>query len=144
MPKKNGRPTAYRVKFNEQAFKLCLLGATDAEMADIFGVSFQTLNTWKKKHPKFLESIKAGKDEADANVASRLYERAMGYVLKEKLNLEGKEVEKTKETPPDTSAAIFWLKNRRSGQWRDKQHVEHSGSVTMEEALQRELDASTD
>jgi hypothetical protein len=74
-----GRPTAYKKEYNEQAYKLCLLGATDKEMADFFGVSEVTFNAWKKNHPEFLKSLKKGKEIADANVASRLYERAMGY-----------------------------------------------------------------
>ena len=61
-----GRPSQYKAEYCEQAYKLCLLGATDVQLADFFGVSEQTLNTWKQKHPKFLESLRAGKDEADA------------------------------------------------------------------------------
>jgi hypothetical protein len=70
---------ASREEYDEQARKLCLLGATDAELADFFGVSEQTLNTWKKVHPKFLESMNRGKIIADAEVAEKLYHRACGY-----------------------------------------------------------------
>ena len=69
-------------KYADQALKLCLLGATDKELAEFFSVSEQTLNKWKKDYPEFLESLKKGKNIADANVASRLYNRAIGYSCK--------------------------------------------------------------
>lgn len=124
---KVGRPSDYRVKFNKQAYRLCLLNATDVELANFFEVSIPTLNAWKKKHPKFLNSIKEGKDEADANVADRLYNRAMGYSHPEfkVFNNGGEEmiVETTKHHPPDATSAIFWLKNRQPQKWRDRKEV---------------------
>jgi hypothetical protein len=129
-----GRPKGsdtYRPEYAEQAEKLCRLGATDAEMADFFGVDEQTLNNWKQTHLDFFESLKRGKVEADANVATRLYQRAMGYSHQavKTFNDGGKEmrVPYTEHYPPDTTAAIFWLKNRRPEQWRDKAHQELSG-----------------
>jgi len=127
-----GRPTAYKPEYSELGFKYCLLGATDAQMADFFDVSEQTINTWKTKHPEFLESIKKGKDEADAKVASSLYHRALGYEHDEDkiFNDSGKPliVPTIKHYPPDTGAAIFWLKNRAD--WKDKQYRENSGETT--------------
>lgn len=38
---------------------------------------------------------------------------------------------KTKEVVPDTTAQIFWLKNRKPAQWRDKQDIEHSGGISI-------------
>ena len=126
-----GRPSSYKKEYVEQVYKLCLLGAVDKEMADIFGVSEQTFNAWKKEHPEFLVSIKEGKEYADANIASRLYQRAMGYEHPEDKifndNGEPLVVPTTKHYPPDTAAAIFWLKNRRKDQWRDKHDLEHTG-----------------
>jgi hypothetical protein len=122
------RPTIYKKEYCEQAYKLCLLGAIDKELADFFGVQEKTLNNWKHNHPEFLQSIKEGKEIADANVASRLYERAMGYSHPEDKifndNGEPMIVPTTKHYPPDPTAAIFWLKNRRKEQWRDKQDME--------------------
>ena len=61
---KIGRPTAFNKEYEEQAIRLCLLGATDQDMADFFGVSTQTINTWKGKHPRFLESLRQGRSHA--------------------------------------------------------------------------------
>jgi hypothetical protein len=123
-----GRPTKYIKEYADQVYKLCLLGATDKEMADILGVTESTFNLWKKEHKEFSESIKRGKDDADANVADRLYQRAMGYEHKEDqiFQYQGKPVivPTVKHYPPDPTAAIFWLKNRQRGKWSDKQEIE--------------------
>ena len=74
------RPTKYQEAYAEQARKLCLLGYTDAELADFFEVSESTINKWKLDYPKFSETIKKGKAVADAEVSDRLYQRAMGFV----------------------------------------------------------------
>jgi len=110
------------------------LGATDKEMADFFGVAESTINNWKLEYPEFLESIKAGKDGADSNVANRLYQRAMGFEHdSEEIKViynnrtSQNEVERIpirKIYPPDTTAAIFWLKNRQKDKWRDKTEQE--------------------
>ncbi|MDR2066112.1 MAG: helix-turn-helix domain-containing protein [Prevotellaceae bacterium] len=121
-----GRPAQYKPEYNEQVLKLCLLGATDKDIADFFGVSTRTLNTWKKHYPEFLHSIKKGKEQADTNVASALYTRATGFTKKdcEKMfQYRGEIVRATVKEyfPPDVTAAIFWLKNRQPGKWREKQ-----------------------
>lgn len=128
MPKV-GRPTVYRADYAEQARKLCLLSATDVELAAFFEVSEQTLNTWKKAHPEFLESITHGKVLADANVASRLYERAMGYshdavkIVANAVTGDEHIVPFTQHYPPDTQAASLWLRNRQPSKWRDRQEI---------------------
>lgn len=119
-----GRPTDYREEYNEQAEKLCKLGATDKELADFFEVVEDTINEWKSKYPEFSVSIKAGKDLADAEVADKLFKRATGYSHPEvDLKVIGGEIiatELIKHYPPDTAAGIFWLKNRQKKKWRDK------------------------
>jgi len=126
-----GRPTAYRDEYAEQARKLCRLGATDAELANFFEVSERTLNSWKKRHPEFLQALKAGKAVADAEVAEKLYQRACGYSHEavKMFQAGGEIISKgyTERYPPDTTAAIFWLKNRRPDLWRDKIEQEHTG-----------------
>lgn len=126
---KRGRKSEYRTEYADHALKLCLLGATDKELAEFFSVSEQTVNKWKKDYPEFLESLKKGKHIADANVASRLYNRAIGYDCKATkfAASEGKITdfkEYIEHYPPDTTAAIFWLKNRQPEKWRDKKEVD--------------------
>jgi len=120
---KPGRPTDYRPKFAGQAEKLCLLGATDKDLADFFEVSESTLNLWKQKYPKFSESVKKGKVLADSHVAERLYQRALGYTCDD-VHISNYQGDITitpikKHYPPDTTAGIFWLKNRQRKNWRD-------------------------
>ena len=127
--KKRGRKSEYRIEYADQALKLCLLGATDKELSEFFSVSEQTLNKWKKDYPEFLESLKKGKNIADANVASRLYNRVIGYNCKAtKFATSNGKITDSKEFiehyPPDTTAAIFWLKNRQPEKWRDKKEVD--------------------
>lgn len=130
-----GRPTKYKEEYNFQVEKLCKLGATDKEIADFFDVVEDTITEWKNVHPEFSVSIKKGKIEADANVAHALYHRAIGYEHEDiDIRVVDKEIVETpliKYYPPDPTAGIFWLKNRRPKEWRDKQQmeVEHSGNV---------------
>lgn len=126
-----GRPSSFKPEYAKQAAKLCRLGAIDAEIADFFGVSEQTLNAWKKAHPEFLDALKEGKQLADAEIADKLFRRAQGYTHKavKIFNDGGKPmvVDYVEHYPPDTTACIFWLKNRRPDLWRDKQHQEITG-----------------
>lgn len=128
-----GRPPKYKKEFAEQARKLCLLGFTDKELADFFCVSEQTVNAWKKKYPKFLESTKEGKNIADAEVAEKLFYRAKGYEHEEdKVFNNGGEIityRVTKHYPPDTQAASLWLRNRQPKKWRDTQNVNVTHSL---------------
>lgn len=123
-----GRPTDYKVEYNVQAYKLCLLGAKDSELADFFGIQESTLNNWKISFPRFMESLKKGKQIADANVADRLYQRAMGFEHdSEEIKVIGIEIQRIpirKIYPPDPTSAIFWLKNRQRDKWRDKQEID--------------------
>ena len=118
------RPTKYKEEYPKQAYKLCLIGATDAQLANFFEVTESTLNNWKHEYPEFLESLKEGKQIADGEVAKSLFHRAKGYSHKAVhiSNYQGEitQTEIIKEYPPDTTACIFWLKNRQSEMWRDK------------------------
>lgn len=133
-----GRPTSYKEEYNEQAYNYCLLGATDAQLATFFNVCVATIHNWKNDFPDFLDSIKKGKEIADAKVARMLFERATGATIKtqqavklkdSQFNSEGRKVSEEErievvdllqEVPPDTTAQIFWLKNRNPEMWRDK------------------------
>ena len=134
--KQTGRPSSFRPEFITQAEKLCALGATDQEIADFFEVSTRTVYRWKLDNDEFCQALKAGKSNADERVERSLYQKATGYHYVEqqaiKVKLEqyrdGVEVvEVERYAQPDTTAAIFWLKNRRSDLWRDKHDHTHSG-----------------
>jgi DNA-binding XRE family transcriptional regulator len=121
------RPSDYRQEYARIAYHHALLGATDADMAEAFNVSEVTINAWKKKHPDFLKSLKRGKLAADAKVAECLYLCATGFnapAVKIFIH-NGKIVEHkyTEHIPPDVTAQIFWLKNRRPAQFRTKPEV---------------------
>lgn len=125
-----GRPTDYRDEFAAQAEKLCALGATDIELADFFEVDVRTIYRWKHDHDAFCQAIKAAKDEADERVERSLYQRAIGYEQEEVKIFMPSGAEEPVYAPfrakvaPDTTAAIFWLKNRRRADWADKQEVD--------------------
>jgi hypothetical protein len=139
--KDSGRPSKFDPAFTEQVEKLCRLGAADAELADFFQVSVRTLHRWKAEHEEFCHSIKVGKEAADSRVERALYERATGFAYVEEQafkvrNADGSEnletIQVERMAPPDTTAMIFWLKNRKKVDWRDKQDIEHSGNVTIQ------------
>ncbi len=144
-----GRPSEYKPEYVEQVFKLALLGATDEEMASIFGVVIQTLYNWDEAHPEFMESRARGKDAADANVADRLYKRALGYShdAVKIMQYEGEPVivPYTEHYPPDTQAASWWLKNRHPEKWKDKHEHDISGTLVIQPvsfAAVQQLEAS--
>ena len=129
----NGRKTKYKQEYDELAFNYCLLGAKDTQLAEFFNVTEQTINNWKKDHPSFFESIKKGKQDADAEVANSLFHRAKGYSHPEVkvFNNQGEIVthDTLKHYPPDPTSAIFWLKNRQPKLWRDKQEIENTHKI---------------
>ena len=102
-----GRPTKYKPEFAERVYGACLLGATNEDLAEIIGVACSTIGKWIAEIPEFSDAVKGGREGADEKVAQSLYNTA----------LEG-----------NTTAQIFWLKNRRSKQWRDKQEIDHQSS----------------
>lgn len=119
-----GRPSKFRPEFVQQAEKLCKLGATDLEIADFFEIDVRTLHRWKADNTEFCHALKAGKAEADERVERSLFARANGYEHDEvDIRVVNGEVVQTpirKLYPPDTTACIFWLKNRRPDLWRDR------------------------
>lgn len=138
------RPSLYKPEYPEQARKFCLLGATDIEIADLFGVSVGALAKWKRRYPEFANALRLGKEVANAEVASKLYRRAIGYTCQEVSVRVVKDVEHktttTKHYPPDVTACIFWLKNRDKNRWRDKHETEHTGNVTYNNLTDEELE----
>lgn len=121
-------------------------GLTDEDIAHNIGISRSTLKEWKKKIPAISATLNTNKAIADIRVENALFKKAIGCTVKEKViskikNLDGTvtETERTveRELPPDTTAGIFWLKNRKPKDWRDKQEVELSGNVGMTDALKK-------
>lgn len=126
-----GRPTDYNPSFCDEARALCEGGATDVELADHFGVEIRSIKRWKNKHEEFRAALKLGKEAADDRVVDSLYHRAVGYTFEavKIFNANGAPlvVPYREHVPPDTTAAIFWLKNRRPEEFRDKSVQEITG-----------------
>lgn len=129
-----GRPT----KFNDETFQkiieLARQGKTEKEIAEIIGVSQQTLINWKWKDLEFLYSFREAKQEADQIVEAALFRRATGYSHPETKILTtqdgGVVVEEViKYYPPDSTAAKFWLMNRKARDWKEKTEVEQTVEV---------------
>ena len=131
-----GRNTKYKEEYDEQARKLCMLGHTDKELAQFFEVAESTLHKWKLDFPSFSESIKKAKSIVDADVADKLYHRAVGYSHPEVKVFcsEGQvtEHEITKHYPPDVAAAAIWLKNRQPKFWNDKKASAQTVTFTLD------------
>jgi hypothetical protein len=147
---KRGQPTKYKADYARQAGKLCNKGFDDEGMADFFNVSVATISNWKNAHPEFLESLKGGKHEYDYRIERSLAERAMGYSCREdKIFNNGKDVdptvvETTKNYPPDTTACIYWLNNRKPDQWRGRPEDKSTGAEDLAEALSKLADKLPD
>lgn len=131
-----GRPTLFKPEYVEKAQKLANLGLTDAEMAEWFEVSERTLHRWKIDSEEFCQALTIGKDHADERVKRGLYQKATGFDFTEQQAIKVKVsqyeervevVDVVRHQPPDTTAGIFWLKNRDKANWRDKHEVEHTG-----------------
>ncbi len=121
-----GRPTKYNPDELEHITQLCMLGATDEELAKFLDVNRDTIYEWKKKYPEFTDAIKNGREYADIEVAKSLYSKAC---------------------KGDVTAIIFWLKNRRPDQWRDQTNVKHEHEFTAkitqaQETLEEKLNAA--
>jgi hypothetical protein len=136
--KKQGVKTLYKKEFDELAYKLTLLGGTDKDIAEFFGVTETCINNWKLRHKSFIESIKKGKDLADSDVVVSLNKRARGYEVEETTTAylgeqtdegTGKitkllKITKTKKhIPPDAIACFYWLNNRQKKNWKNKHEV---------------------
>lgn len=140
---KPGRPSDFKPEYVEQAKKLCKLGATDVEIADFFEVAVSTLAKWKNDSLEFSDALKAGKEPADERVERSLYHKAIGYSYDavKILQYEGNPVviPYREHVPPDTTACIFWLKNRRRDQWRDIQRIEHGEAGEFDRLADEEV-----
>jgi hypothetical protein len=124
----------YLPEFAEQAEKLCRLGATNQQIADFWSTAGSTIDKWIKTRPDFAEAVRRGRQEADANVADSLYRRALGWTNPNAVKIfmpagaeEPVYAPYVEHVAPDTTACIFWLKNRRPDVWRDAHRHELTG-----------------
>lgn len=144
-----GRSSLYEPAMNDQARKLALLGLTDIEIAEFFGVTERTINNWKDEYPAFFQSLNAGKIQADAEVADSLYRRAVGEVIvverREKTSSgEFETIRLSQQIPADPGAAKLWLTNRQGRLWREKSHVEQSGEISHVHKIERRIVRAND
>ena len=100
-------------------------GLTDEQIAHNIGITAKTLYVWKNEHSDICEALKKGKAIVDLQVENALLKRALGYeYMEERIEVSEKDgrkvIQTTKTVLPDTTAQIFWLKNRRPDKWRDK------------------------
>lgn len=135
---KRGAPSRYHSGMDEEAYNLALLGQTDEEIAETLCVPISTFYRWKAKKRSFREAIARAGARADAEVAAKLRERAMGYshpavkIFMPPGASEAVKVDYVEHYPPDVAAASLWLRNRQGGKWRDKTDVQHSGTISLE------------
>lgn len=101
-------------------------GLTDEQIAKNMNINVSTLYEYKKRYPEISETIKKGKEIVDYEVENALLKRALGYDVtlnKQKVTKDGDIIDITEDihVAPDTTAMIYWLKNRRPNKWKDKQ-----------------------
>ena len=109
-----GGPLKYDRRYAKIAALAYNAGHIDQEVAELIGIGVPTLHQWKLHHKEFAEARKSGKAPADERVIESLYNRALGFVRNGRY------------FPPDVTACIFWLKNRRPDEWRDRQDQRHT------------------
>lgn len=146
------RPSKYNPKYHIPWVEgLVRRGATAKEVADELEVSVSTLYKWADEDDAFSEALKGNRDIVDMQVEKSLLQRAMGYKASEKKTIvqSGNNGEQKpvrieiieKEIPPDTTACIFWLKNRNPDLWRDKREYDVEGKMNVEDdALTKSLE----
>lgn len=145
------RPNRYETEVKD---KLILVegwardGLTNEQIANNLGIGIRTLYEYRDKYPQFSHALKRGKEVIDREVENSLLRKALGFkeTVKKAIKIKnveysnGKRLRETEEVvlvdeevfvPPDTTANIFWLKNRKPKEWRDKQEIETSGETTV-------------
>lgn len=110
-------------------------GLTNEQIAHNMGVNRATLYKWQNKSNNIEDALKRGKEVADREVENALFNKAIGYeYTEEQLANNGDVVTVTKYMKPDTTSQIFWLKNRKPKEWRDKQNIEHDANIEINNA----------
>jgi len=131
-----GRKTKYNKDFEDQAYKLSLLGCTNEELEEFFEISHPTFLDWRKKHPAFATAIKNGRRIANGEVIASMQKNATGYEHPDsQFNVVDGELvitEITKHYKPDPTSGIFILCNREPDKWKRKKEVD----VTHHEVIE--------
>ncbi len=144
---REGQPSTYNAQYHcEMVFNLCLLGATDDEIATVLHIDKVTLYNWQQQNPEFFNSFTQGKLDADARVARSLFHRAIGYEHKAVKIFKGANdqpvyAEYQEHYPPDTQAASLWLRNRQPQRWRDRTETVHEVGETLGSIIEAALEA---
>ena len=118
-------------------------GLTDEQIAKNIGINRTTLYDWKKKEVNIADALKKGKEVVDFEVENALLKRALGYEYEEETYENGILTKKVKkQVPPDTTAQIFWLKNRQVKKWRDKVEIADNDAIKkLDELLEAQRNA---
>ena len=126
-------------------------GLTEEQIAKNIGISRQSLWKWKEKEVDILNALKKGKEVVDIEVENALLKKALGYTItlhKQKVTKDGDvvDIEEEVHIAPDTTAQIFWLKNRKKKEWRDKVEVETNADELnkVKELLSKISDGAND
>lgn len=107
-------------------------GLIEEQIAKKLGVAYSTFRVYKEQFPALSAALNKGKEVVDLEVENKLLQRALGYEYEEITYEYGIEVKRVvKHVMPDTTAQIFWLKNRLPDKWRDKKDLEHTGSMDV-------------
>lgn len=136
--------------YNPATFPLLAEGAArsglnDEQIAKKLGISHETFYQYQKKYPDFFEAIKRGKAPVDEEVENILLKKIKGFSYKEtkiEKDEHGNVIRKTvteKESLPDTTSMIFWLKNRKPEEWHEKKILEHTGEIKTDNNLKIEV-----
>ena len=106
-------------------------GLTNEQIAKNIGISRETLNQWQKRFSVISDALKSGKEVVDRQVENALFKTATGYYYDEEtVTNQGEIVTVRKYSKPNTTAQIYWLKNRKRDVWTDKQEVQLEANVT--------------
>ncbi len=151
LPRAAGRPVLYDGPAHcARAKRLGLLGLTDAEIAQQFGIDDANLYRWQNTYPEFREALLAGKLEADADVAASMYKRALGYekpavkIFMPAGSTTPVYADYMEHYPGDVGAQKSWLYNRQPERWRDRREVKVGGTIDLVARMtpeERERDA---
>lgn len=125
-----GPKSTYSPKFAKIAREACARGMTDIEVRELLDIGETTFHRWKNEHALFAEAFRLGKRQAHDRVERSLYHKAVGYTYLTERVVSGHKVTLKQHLPPDTAAAIFYLKNRRPQKWKDihRQEVGPAGA----------------